>query len=245
MSIQVPKKFADYINDLMEADQATKESNLEHAGIDIFSNPDVPHDNPLGALAMTSTLVEQAYTHAGEVPFELACITAVAYGYVTMRLLGHPAEIIIGDLIDGEGDGYFSTDREELLAERNLELKDLGRKQNIHCWLQIAPGAIVDFTISKYMAKNQPQLLGADPRNPFHLELLHEPMWAHRTKYKPMLIGTGILQETNPQAIIDVAIDEVDLNNLPIGRVTADPVEFFEKNQSKIAAKHLEYLAGH
>lgn len=242
MKTRVPLKFRDYILEFQKAEDLTAKTNLEHVGIGIFNQTGPAGINPVESLAKVAALVERELSATGNYPIELACITFTAYAYVALRLLGIPAEIVIGDLIDGDGDGYFNTDPNILLSERNPDRSLIGVKQNIHCWLQVSPDTLLDFTATKYIAKNEPHLLGSDPRLPFHIEPLMDSRWVNQARYKPMLLGAGILRETNQLAILDYTIEEFDLNNLPIGSITEDPIVFFHRTQKEVIRRQVRML---
>lgn len=237
--IKILQKHHDYLESFKKAQEASKSAGLQHVGIDIFRQEPPATPNPQSVLARVSELVQEQYQRSG-LPFDLACVNATAYGYVALRLIGYPCEIVIGDLIDGDGDGYFETCIDELLDERNQGVKGLNKTQNIHTWLQVSGEHIIDFTVSKYMASRHPHLLGSNPEAPFHLECLSDRRWGNQARYEPILIGCGLIKETNPQAIINLAEDMYDIHNLPVGKYTEDPMKFIFETAPLVQERQLK-----
>lgn len=160
-------------------------------------------------------------------PLHLSCMDATMLGFVYARVAGLDVEVVLGDIIDGSGDGFFETSKNKLLEEYKAQVFE-GAVASVHCWLQLSQGAIADFTGHKYLHVKEWDQLGTHPNAPVHLENLKEDRWRNNLKYKPLLIGAELLHSMNPSPLFMYAVDKYDILNVDPGQPLGGPGEFFE-----------------
>lgn len=119
------------------------------------------------------------------------CGSATMTIVTLLRVAGVKAEAVIGDLVTKSNGRVFRADKAGLLNEYRTQI--LSEKSNMHAWIQLGGGVIVDVTVPSFLAKKGLECNGYRIDDMVHVEFLSERKWSHGLRYEPLLVGIECL----------------------------------------------------
>lgn len=172
-----------------------------------------------------------------ELPPHTACIQTTTIAYIMLRLAGVSVEAVIGDIVDGNGVGFFDTDAALLLEEHKSQVFK-NKHLKIHAWLQIDNQLIADFAGHKYLAIKEWEFIATSEDEHVHIENIGS-LWRQRLKYKPMLLGAELLCSLLPSPLFDYAQEHYSILEPPIGGQLVDSFEDFWKGYAEFSEDYI------